>query len=198
MTRLLAGGALAVFLAALAAIVISSAVSDGGSESAVTPRATTTRAVTTRPRPTTPARAPTQPVKLLGVGAYDPEGDGHENDDLAPLAVDGDATTFWKTEHYRNAFPKTGVGLLLDMGRARSLTRVAVGTDASGTSARIELGAGPAGPFRTVSIDRPLTTRTLFALRRGATGRYLVVWVTSIPSSAGEAHITEVRATAKR
>ncbi len=37
----------------------------------------------------------------------------------------------------------------------------------------------------------------MFPLAAGAAGRYLVVWVTAIPSATGEAHITEVRATAK-
>jgi hypothetical protein len=197
MNRLLAGGALAVFIAAMAAIVISSTGSDGGSSEVTTTGATTTAAtVTTRPT-TTVAIPRARPVKLIGLGAYDPEGDRHENDDLAPLAVDGNATTFWKTEHYTNRFFKSGVGLLLDMGRRTGLAQVAVGTDGSGSTARIELGNDPAGPFRAVSSDRPLAGTTQFPLRSGAAGRYLVVWITAIPRTVGEAHITEVRATAR-
>jgi serine/threonine kinase PknH len=196
MNRLLTGGALAVFLAGMAAIVILSATDDGSNSVATTPVATTTAPVQTRPATTTvPTRS--QPVKLVGIGAYDPEGDKHENDDLAPLAVDGNASTFWKTEHYTTRFSKTGVGLLLDLGRARQVSRVTVGTDGSGSSARIELGARPDGPFRPVSAEQPLAGTTVFPLAEGAAGRYLVVWVTAIPSATGEAHITEVRATAK-
>lgn len=191
MNRLLAGGALAVFIAAMIAIAIGSATSGGGG-SRPTAVAQTTIA-TTEPATTasTPPRA--SPVKLTGSGAYDPEGDGHENNDLAPLAVDGNPATFWKTEHY-NSFRKTGVGLLLDAGQRRTFSRVLVGTDGDGSSAQIELGDDAAGLFHTVSTDRPLIGTTTFTLTKGAAGRYVVIWITSLPQTIGEAHITEVRA----
>jgi hypothetical protein len=195
MNRLLAGGALAVFLAAMAAIAVASLTSGGGGSSpnttsaagSVATKTATTAATQTRP-------AATRPIALTGAGAYDPEGDQHENDDLAPLAVDGDTATFWKTEHYLHAFSKSGVGLLLDAGKRTTFSRVFVGTDASGSSARIEVGDTPSGPFRAVSAERPLTGTTAFAIRKGAAGRYLVVWITSLPQGIGEAHVTEVRA----
>jgi hypothetical protein len=194
MNRLLAGGTLAVFLAGMAAIVIVSTTDDGTSTVTTSAIATTTRTVATTPTTTAAPKKTPKPVTLAGVGAYDPEGDRHENDDLAPLAVDRNAATYWKTEHYTNGFFKSGVGLLLDMGRTQKLSRVAVGTDGSGASARIELGARPDGPFQPVSAERPLSGTTVFPLAQGASGRYLVVWVTAVPTAAGEAHITEVRA----
>lgn len=194
MNRLLSALALAAFIAAMIAIAVSSMSSGGGSSS---PATTTTAPVptVTRPTPTTTAPPPKPvPVKLSAVGAYDPEGDGHENNSLAPLAVDGDPSTFWKTEHYTHGFFKKGVGLVLDAGRRRALSRVVVRTDASGASAQIMLGNDPAGPFHPVSADRPLRGTTGFPLRKGAAGRYVVVWVTALPQAVGEAHITEVRA----
>ena len=58
-------------------------------------------------------------IALQGVRAYDPRppGDNSEHDDEAPLATDGSARTFWKTETY-NTFFKPGVGLVLDAGAA--------------------------------------------------------------------------------
>jgi hypothetical protein len=49
--------------------------------------------------------------------AYDPGGDGHENDGLAPAArADGDPTTNWQTECYGDRyFGKEGVGLVVDL-----------------------------------------------------------------------------------
>jgi hypothetical protein len=193
--RLVAAGALAVFLVAMLVIVIASATSGGGSSSA-----RTTAAATTAVQPTTTAPPPPPKrvaVKLTGTGAYDPEGDGHENDDLAPLAVDGDPATFWKTEHYTKRFFKKGVGLVLDAGRSLGLSQVVVETDSRGSSAQIQLGNNPAGPFHAVSADRPLTGTTTYTLNKGAAGRYIVVWVTALPQALGEAHITEVRASAR-
>ena len=194
MSRIVAAGALAAFLLAALAIVLTSASGDGSSSS---PATTAARTVPARTQPTTTAPAPPRQVavELKGTGAYDPDGDEQENGDLAPLAVDGDPATFWKTEHYRKGFVKKGVGLVLDAGRSLKLSRVVVQTNASGSSAQILLGNDPAGPFRPVSSDRPLTATTTYKLGKGAAGRYLVIWVTSLPRD-GEAHVTEVRASA--
>ncbi len=190
MSRLLAGIALAAFLVAILAIAVVSSTSGGHS---ATTTSTTVAAAPTRPATTAPAPKP-RAVALTGAGAYDPEGDGHENDALAPLAVDGQPATFWKTEHYLHGFNKSGVGLLLDAGSRRRLSKVLVSTDGPGASAQIELGDAPTGPFRRVSADRPLNGTTAFPLTKGAAGRYLVIWVTAVPEPAGEAHVTEVRA----
>lgn len=192
MSRVIAAGALAVFITALVVIAISSATSGGGGGTATTIRRTTTRQATAPTTPPAPPKA--RAVELTAVGAYDPEGDGHENDDLAPLAVDGDPATFWKTEHYTHGFFKKGVGLVLDAGAPRKLSLVTVSTDASGSRAQIRLGANPNGPFRAVSPERSLNGTTAFKLARGSSGRYVVVWVTALPPATGEAHVTEVRA----
>src|SRR5205814_466109 len=135
--RLLAAAALAAFIGALAAIAISS-TGGGDKQSATTIARTTTRATT---RPTTTASPPrARAVKLTAVGAFDPEGDGHENDDLATQAVDGDPATFWNTEHYTHGFFKKGVGLVLDAGRPRTITKVIVSTDSAGSRAQIQVG----------------------------------------------------------
>ena len=192
MKRLLAAGALAAFFAALLIIVMASRSGNDKADTTTTSAATTTRAATTRPTTTT-AKPGSPRVKLTAVGAYDPEGDDHENDDLAPLAVDGDTSTFWKTEHYRS-FGKTGVGLVLDAGKPRPLARVQVSTDSAGAAAEIEVGNNPNGPFHLVTSVRQLTGTTGFKLAARTKARYVVVWVTSLPSTAGEAHISEVRA----
>lgn len=47
--------------------------------------------------------------------AFDPLGDGAENDDDAPAAIDGDRSTSWETEQYPEPISSTkaGVGLIL-------------------------------------------------------------------------------------
>jgi hypothetical protein len=189
-----AGIALAAFLVAMLAVVIVSATSGDGGGTTTTTARTTTQTRTSTPTTTEAAPTPAKPVKLTGAGAYDPEGDRHENDNLASLAADHTSSTFWRTEHYRNGFTKTGVGLLLDAGRRRRLTKVVVDTDTPGAAARIELGDDPDGPFNPVSVERPLNGRTAFPLTRRAAGRYVVVWITAVPEPSGEAHVTEVRA----
>jgi hypothetical protein len=190
--RLLAGGALAVFIAAMAVIALSSLGSNGSETQPATTTATT--------RPVTRTQAPKPPpaparIALVAVGPYDPDGDGTENDAEAKNAADGNASTFWSTEHYVHGFFKPGVGIVLDAGKKRAIGRVLVGTDEAGSRAEIRLGNQPTGPYRVVSANKALEPgTTAFPLKRGATGRYVLVWLTALPTATGEGHITEVRA----
>ena len=192
MNRLLAGGALAIFIAAMTVIALSS-VGSKSSETQATTAASTKRPVT-RPQPPKPPPRPVR-IKLVALGPYDPDGDGTENDAQVQNAVDGNASTFWSTEHYTHGFFKPGVGIVLDAGKKRPISRVLVGTDDAGSQAEIQLGNQPTGPYRVVSAKRALQPgTTAFPLKRGASGRYVLVWLTALPTATGEGHITEVRA----
>lgn len=192
MNRLLAGGALAIFIAAMAVIALSS-VGSTNDETQATTSISTTR-VTTRPRPPKPPPAPAR-IGLVALAPYDPDGDGTENDAQVKNAADGNASTFWSTEHYTHGFFKPGVGIVFDAGRRRAIDRVLVGTDDTGARAEIRLGNRPTGPYRVVSANKALRPGTTgFALKRGSTGRYVLVWLTALPTTTGEGHITEVRA----
>jgi eukaryotic-like serine/threonine-protein kinase len=55
-------------------------------------------------------------VKFAAVNDYDPEGDQRESPNSVRLAIDGNRTTSWKTEHYTDGFAgasKSGVGLMV-------------------------------------------------------------------------------------
>ena len=189
--RVLAAVALAAFFVSLGAAVMLGLGDD--ESAAVRPPVPTTGTTTpVREKPARPKAAPF--VKLTAVGAFDPEGDGRERNEEAPLAVDGRTTTFWRTEHYSSFF-KSGVGLVLDMGRRARVERVLVDSPSTGASAEIQLGDSPQGPFRAVTPARPLTTRTSFAVPR-RTGRYVVVWVVGMPDDSA-AEVAEVRVRAR-
>ena len=188
--RLLAAVALAAFLAALA-IAVLTGLGDDESTAGPSPVPTTGTKTPAREKPARPKPAPW--VELTAVGAFDPEGDGQERNDEAPLAVDGRPSTFWRTEHYSSFF-KSGVGLVLDIGRRARVERVLVDSPTAGSTAEIQLGDSPQGPFRAVTPARPLTARTSFAVPR-RTGRYVVVWITGMPQdSAAEVSEVKVRA----
>jgi len=190
--RLLAAGALAVLLLALGWAVANGLDEDDAASQAPPTRETV--ATTTRPKPAKPPAARSRFVKLTAAGAFDPEGDGHERDEEAPLAVDGNRSTFWRTERYSRFF-KTGVGLVLDAGRAVRVRQVVVDSATPGVRAEIRIGSSPTGPFTRVSPAKTLTARTTFPVA-GRTGRYVVVWVTGLPpESAGEVAEVRVRAT---
>jgi putative peptidoglycan lipid II flippase len=96
--------------------------------------------------------APAAPSTPPSATPFDPLGtsgrNGAENDHLAPLAVDGDATTAWQTEPYRRAGLgglKEGVGLILDLDGTRTVRGIELAT--SSDDWRIEVyvadGFGP-------------------------------------------------------
>ena len=190
--RILAAGALAVLLLALGWAVANGLDEDDAASQA--PATRETAVTTTRPKPTTRPVARARFVKLTAAGAFDPEGDGHERDEEASLAVDGDRSTFWRTERYSRFF-KTGVGLVLAAGRRVRVRQVVVDSATPGVRAEIRIGSSPTGPFTRVSPAKTLTARTTFPVA-GRTGRYVVVWVTALPpESAGEVAEVRVRAT---
>lgn len=192
--RLLAGGALAVLLVALGWAVVNGLGSDDSSSSASPAPATVAAPPKPKPKPSARRPAPARFVRLTAAGAFDPEGDGHERDEEAPLAVDGSPSTFWRTERYSRFF-KSGVGLVLDAGRRVRVRQVVVDSPTPGIRAEIRLGSVRTGPFTRVSPPRTLTARTTFPVS-GAAGRYVVVWITALPpSSAGEVSEVRVRAT---
>ena len=191
--RLLVGAALATFLVGLG-LAVQMGLGDEGS--AGSPVATGTSAAPPPARPTRRTSAPKAApfVRLSGAGAFDPEGDDHERDEEAPLAVDGKEDTAWRTERYSRFF-KTGVGLVLDAGRRVRVEQVVVDTPTPGFRAEIRLGTAREGPFSTASPAKTVTARTRFPVARRS-ARYVVVWVVGLPpESAGE--ISEVRVRAR-
>jgi hypothetical protein len=133
-------------------------------------------------------------VPLAAIGAFDPDGDGGENDELASAAVDRDPASSWRTERYGN-FYKQGVGLVVAARRPVQLSRVAVSTDTPGFVAEIQAGGSPAGPFRRVSAVKTVAGTTSFETRR-ARARYVMVWITDVPDGTA-AQITELRVMAR-
>jgi serine/threonine-protein kinase len=135
------------------------------------------------------------PVALSGVGAYDPEGGDGEHDGEAPLATDGNPSTYWKTSEYRASLSeigKSGVGVVLDSGGPKELSQIVVTTDTPGFTAEIKAGGSPQGPFETVGESKTVEESTTWDLD-GAEARYYVVWITDLGEHA-QPHVNEVKA----
>jgi len=134
------------------------------------------------------------PVRLAGVGAWDPQGGDGEHDADAPSATDGDPSTYWTTEHYQS-FSKPGVGVVLEAPTSRTLKSVTVTTDTPGFTAEIQSGPSARGPFTTISPSRVAGDRTRFAIKTSKSAKFYVVWITRLPPGSDTAHVNEVSAT---
>ncbi|WP_435748206.1 hypothetical protein [Nocardioides sp. SYSU DS0663] len=142
------------------------------------------------------------PIGDVTATDLDPFGDPPEEyPDLAPLAVDGDPSTAWRTSRYEQQLGpsglKTGVGLLLDLGSEREVAEVAV-TLAGGGPADASVYVTGSAPTEVGGLD-PVGTATLepqgrVRLDEPASGRYVVVWLTSLPPVDGgfRADVAEV------
>ena len=152
--RLAAGGALALLIGAMTAIIVTA--DDAGDDTRQRVTATTTVTAVTKRKPAPPK---TRRVVVTAVGAYDPEGDQSENDGAAPLAADGNTVSAWKSERYRRSFAKTGVGLVLDAGKPITATRVVVVTDTPGYKAEVRVGDTAEGAVLAGARKRPRRPR---------------------------------------
>ena len=123
---------------------------------------------------------------------FDPEGDGEENDDEAGLAVDRDRSTSWTTDLYHGNSHlgglKSGVGLLLDLGKQRSVQVADLALSASGSD--VEIRAGDRAP--SAASDLPLVSRrdqaaarTRLSFDHPVRARYWLVWFTNLPPDSG-------------
>jgi len=139
-----------------------------------------------------PLAAPKKPIKLSGIGAYDPEGGDGEHDDDAYKATDQDPSSYWTTEEYNDfANTKKGVGVVLDAGKQVEPGRMIISTDTPGYTAEIRQGTSATGPFeKRVGSGQVVTARTTFHLD-DAKARYFLVWITALDRSA---HVNDVRA----
>lgn len=136
------------------------------------------------------AAAQGTPLTFVAAVDFDPLGDGAENPEDLPAILDGDESTSWSSEGYRNASfsgLKAGVGVVLDLGQSSTISEVmlTLPLSAGGSiyttddqrffTARPAIGSDmqPAGTFTGEgSVSVPLAA--------GTQGRYVIVWFTEI------------------
>jgi serine/threonine protein kinase len=115
-----------------------------------------------------------------------------ENQTTAPDAIDSSLSTAWSTSYYFDhpnfGGLKPGTGLLIDMGKEVRLSQVEVLFASTGTTtASVYLGNNPAlsktslNDFTLVSPSASATGDHTFAVSSQATGRYVLIWLTSLP-----------------
>ncbi|WP_435771923.1 hypothetical protein [Nocardioides sp. SYSU DS0651] len=160
------------------------------------------------PTPAPSASASQAPV-LSGITAtdLDPLGDGEEHAGEAANLVDGDPATTWSTQTYEDQLGpppglKTGVGVVLDLGRTRQVSAVEVQAGEGRTRLALHAADAPptAAPTRAPVATATGSGRLVLAPEDSAgaptavSARYLVLWLTSLPEVDGDfrAELSEV------
>ncbi len=134
---------------------------------------------------------------VTAVTAYDPFGTGApgENNAQAPLATDGNESTYWPTETYRASFAeldKPGVGLVLRVKGSGKPSSIVVTTDTPGFTAEIKAGNSDHSFTQVVSSPQVVSATTTFAIGGNAQPYYLL-WITNLGPHQAD-HVNEVRA----
>ncbi|WP_199428839.1 protein kinase family protein [Qaidamihabitans albus] len=136
-----------------------------------------------------------QPVTPASISVYNPEGEG-DSPDRAANTIDGDPTTIWRTDEYRQQFPafKSGVGLLASFDAPIDLSKVKVTADSPGTTIEIRTASeqDPALEETNVAASGSLDgVENEIALPQPASTQYVIIWITQL-SGGGDEHVSEI------
>jgi hypothetical protein len=134
------------------------------------------------------------PLQIAAVSDFDPVsdgGNGYEYPDEVPLATDGDPSTAWTTLGYDSALLgnlKPGIGLLVDLGEARTVTAVDLTLVGSGTDLELRAAApgvtsppSRAGGLHVVASANDAGTQVTLKPQDPVTTRFLLVYLTKLP-----------------
>ncbi|HXB64230.1 MAG TPA: protein kinase [Solirubrobacteraceae bacterium] len=151
-----------------------------------------------------------QPVTLQQTSAHDynPYGNEPEHETQVANVVDGDPSTVWSTEHYReDSFAdKPGTGVYLDAAPGLRARALEVQTPSPGFTAAV-YGATrfssklpyeatqslAARGWRELAPPRTIGAQTTIALdTHGARLRYYLLWITRLPPNSETAEIAEL------
>ena len=197
--RLLPALALLALLTALGVAGYSAGVSVGTVQDAGS-----TAPSPVAPSPGTAIQGPAVPVPLAGavIRAFDPApGDGSERPGEVANAYDDDPSTTWRTERYaseRFGGLKSGVGLLIDLGKPTPLGRVELTLPGDGTVVELRLAdtaAAAADGYRLVTSGVSAKGVLVLTAPAETRARYCLLWITGLPRVDGRfiAGISELR-----
>ena len=135
-----------------------------------------------------------KPLAIASGRDFDPPpGDNAENPSQVPLAFDGKPETAWTTERYRRSAnfngAKPGVGIILDLGSAQSVSAVNVTLTGTPTSLEIRVPAGSSPgaaltDWTPVASAQDAGTDVTLTPTSPVQTRYVLLWLTSMPKAS--------------
>ncbi|WP_203991163.1 protein kinase family protein [Sphaerisporangium rufum] len=143
------------------------------------------------PQASQPAPPKIVTVKPVGADGFDPLGDGVEHPEWARMAIDGKPSTEWHTDSYQSADfgrLKTGVGLVLNMGKQTPVSDVVVSLgDTPGASLELRVGdSTDLKSLKKVAEQDNISGTVTLTPEKAATGQYVLIWFTRLPAFEGK------------
>jgi hypothetical protein len=142
------------------------------------------------------------PVSAHGFDALNLSDSGNENDNQAANVLNGNPEG-WSSQTYRGSADlghlKAGTGLILDMGRVIKLHSITV-KFGSGAGADVQIRMGNSPTRSQDNVDSMTTVASgtnvggthTFSPISTATGRYVVIWFTKMPSIGGSNYMAQI------
>ncbi len=151
------------------------------------------------------AQAEPAVIEPVAAEAFDPQGTGGEHNDEVPLAIDGDPSTGWTTEHYDSASfggLKDGVGLIVDLGGSHTITELRITSPTAGWSGAVYVSDGDPSTLadwgEPVASLPPAEAGTATIAVSEAEGSRVLVWLTDLGSgSGGQVELSEISVLAR-
>jgi serine/threonine-protein kinase len=137
-----------------------------------------------------PERSTGPHVALESATAYDPEGDGHEEDELAKNAIDESSESAWSTEHYDSETfegtktgPDPGVGIYITAKADATPEKMVIHSPTPGWDAQIfAAAAGPPEGIEEwgeqIGEVKNAAKEEEVQLHLGQAAKYFLIWFT--------------------
>ena len=137
-----------------------------------------------------------EPLPIVDIKTLDPpNGDGSENDDLAPLALDDDPASAWSTDQYDSRTfgnLKTGVGIYVELEADAPLGSLEVASPTQGWAAQVYVterpGAALADWGEPVAEQADIAGNATFDLQ-GKQGRFVLLWLTDLGNAPPRVYV---------
>ena len=147
--------------------------------------------------------APGVPVNITAATVWDPKGTPPtDNTGQVGRIFDKDKTTAWSTFDYNQQFPtlKPGVGVMIQLEKATTLTSIEVDTDLVPATVEIRSATGPNATYESTTVLATATLKsasTTITIKNAPSSTYFAIFFTKLatsPTNASrfKADITEV------
>jgi tRNA A-37 threonylcarbamoyl transferase component Bud32 len=133
--------------------------------------------------------ASARPFAIDAVTSFDPFGGDGEHEEVLRFAIDGSPDTAWQTEGYNSPdLDKPGVGIVLDLGKERSVGGLRLRTESPGFLFNVYVGDDRTGfdpesdtPVASGEGEEDFTADDgLRVALEPADGRYVLLWITRL------------------